>query len=144
MHCRQARYEYWHGISARKWDLICGEVVQRGRRVSLTFRKVKKDGVCRCAYPYQCDSQLATIPSPHQAHLREEGSAKVPGERVEGAGEGEAGGLVGKEREGGVPEVERVYVHQFYDAIASQFDRYVGPGLCANYQPVWPFSVLFK
>jgi alkylated DNA repair dioxygenase AlkB len=35
-----ARYEWLHGIPARKSDLCNGQRVQRGRRVSLTFRTV--------------------------------------------------------------------------------------------------------
>ncbi|QDV18660.1 2OG-Fe(II) oxygenase superfamily protein [Gimesia panareensis] len=38
-----ARYEWKHGIAARKSDLIEGERVPRSRRISLTFRLVKKD-----------------------------------------------------------------------------------------------------
>lgn len=35
-----ARYKWQHSIAARKSDMVAGERVQRGRRVSLTFRKV--------------------------------------------------------------------------------------------------------
>jgi len=35
-----ARYEWKHGIAARKTDRFQGEVYRRGRRISLTFRKV--------------------------------------------------------------------------------------------------------
>jgi alkylated DNA repair dioxygenase AlkB len=35
-----ARYEWHHGIPARKSDLRNGQRVQRQRRVSLTFRTV--------------------------------------------------------------------------------------------------------
>ncbi len=35
-----ARYQWLHGIPARKSDLCNGQRVQRGRRVSLTFRTV--------------------------------------------------------------------------------------------------------
>lgn len=37
-----ARYEWKHGIAARKSDLIDGKRVPRGRRISLTFRFVLK------------------------------------------------------------------------------------------------------
>jgi alkylated DNA repair dioxygenase AlkB len=36
----EARYEWKHGIPARKSDLIHGCKIERGRRVSITFRKV--------------------------------------------------------------------------------------------------------
>lgn len=38
-----ARYQWKHGIAARKSDLIDGKRVPRTRRISLTFRLVKKD-----------------------------------------------------------------------------------------------------
>jgi alkylated DNA repair dioxygenase AlkB len=38
-----ARYQWQHGIPARKSDLHNGQRVQRGRRVSLTFRTVQLD-----------------------------------------------------------------------------------------------------
>lgn len=37
---REARYEWKHGITARKSDIINGNRVKRKRRISLTFRKV--------------------------------------------------------------------------------------------------------
>ena len=36
----EARYAWLHGIAARKWDKWDGQERERGRRVSLTFRKV--------------------------------------------------------------------------------------------------------
>ena len=36
----KARYEWLHGIAARKWDEWDGQKYERQRRVSLTFRKV--------------------------------------------------------------------------------------------------------
>ena len=36
----EARYEWLHGIAARRWDEWDGEKHERQRRVSLTFRKV--------------------------------------------------------------------------------------------------------
>lgn len=35
-----ARYQWKHGIAARKTDKYQGQIIQRGRRVSLTFRNV--------------------------------------------------------------------------------------------------------
>lgn len=40
---KQARYEWKHGIAARKTDRYQGQVISRGRRISLTFRKVVLD-----------------------------------------------------------------------------------------------------
>ncbi len=36
----KSRYDWMHGIPARKSDVLHGEVIKRGRRVSVTFRKV--------------------------------------------------------------------------------------------------------
>jgi alkylated DNA repair dioxygenase AlkB len=36
----EARYQWTHGIAKRKSDQYEGRTVPRGRRVSLTFRKV--------------------------------------------------------------------------------------------------------
>lgn len=36
----EARYEWKHGIAARKTDVVEDQKVPRGRRVSLTFRTV--------------------------------------------------------------------------------------------------------
>ncbi len=36
----EARYDWKHGIAARKRDLIEGQIIERQRRVSLTLRKV--------------------------------------------------------------------------------------------------------
>lgn len=38
-----ARFQWEHGISNRKYDIINGEKILRNRRVSITFRKIKLD-----------------------------------------------------------------------------------------------------
>eukprot|EP01038_Epipyxis_sp_PR26KG_P008479 gene8479-11462_t len=40
----QARYDWSHGISLRKYDKVDGELIKRGRRVSLTFRQALRPG----------------------------------------------------------------------------------------------------
>jgi alkylated DNA repair dioxygenase AlkB len=37
----EARYEWLHGIKAKKNDIVYGKTKVRNRRLSLTFRKVK-------------------------------------------------------------------------------------------------------
>lgn len=39
----EARYLWTHGIAKRKTDIWNGEKIARGRRISLTFRKVVLD-----------------------------------------------------------------------------------------------------
>jgi alkylated DNA repair protein alkB homolog 8 len=61
----QSRYCWEHGIAARQTDIINGVPAPRGRRVSITFRKVNSAGSqCRCSYPKYCESQrgLAMLP----------------------------------------------------------------------------------
>jgi len=59
----EARYRWRHAILHRKTDKIDGELVKRQRRVSLTFRRVKRSP-CECIYPQYCDSQQQQ--HPHQ------------------------------------------------------------------------------
>lgn len=55
-----ARYQWTHRITCRKTDVVNGQLLRRGTRLSATFRKVlPPDFQCRCAWPEQCDSQLA-------------------------------------------------------------------------------------
>eukprot|EP01124_Arcella_intermedia_P004748 TRINITY_DN1271_c0_g2_i2.p1 TRINITY_DN1271_c0_g2~~TRINITY_DN1271_c0_g2_i2.p1 ORF type:complete len:577 (-),score=146.76 TRINITY_DN1271_c0_g2_i2:43-1677(-) len=56
---KEARFLWSHGIPARKTDLIDGALVERKKRVSLTFRKVRASP-CNCPYHAQCDSWLST------------------------------------------------------------------------------------
>ncbi len=42
--CGTARYEWQHGIPARKWDTLPGYRFRRKRRVSMTFRTVRLKG----------------------------------------------------------------------------------------------------
>lgn len=63
----ESRYAWAHGIAARKSDVFDGNVVERGRRLSLTFRRVLSMGSeCRCDWPACCESQstFAAIPAP--------------------------------------------------------------------------------
>ncbi|KAJ1476752.1 hypothetical protein T484DRAFT_1907362, partial [Baffinella frigidus] len=60
-----SRFQWTHGIPTRRHDRVDGEMRERSRRVSLTFRKVRRSRVCTCAFPAQCDSQEAVIPVAH-------------------------------------------------------------------------------
>merc|ERR1740121_1156935 len=58
----EARYAWQHGIAWRRTDCISDrEVIQRGRRISLTFRCARPPGAgggpCRCLWPAMCDGQ---------------------------------------------------------------------------------------
>ena len=51
------RYVWRHGIPKRKTDLVDGVVIQRQKRVSLTYRTVKAVRGCACPDPVLCDVQ---------------------------------------------------------------------------------------
>ncbi|CAK9143701.1 unnamed protein product [Ilex paraguariensis] len=53
----EARYAWHHYIPHHKVDVVKDSVIRRGsRRVSFTFRKVRKEP-CQCRFPQYCDSQ---------------------------------------------------------------------------------------
>lgn len=58
----ESRYLWMHGIASRKTDLLNGLLVERGRRISVTFRKVRIGQPCECSYFAQCDSMLFSSP----------------------------------------------------------------------------------
>eukprot|EP01080_Neovahlkampfia_damariscottae_P008247 gene8247-71_t len=53
---KECRYAWRHCIWYRKQDVINGKLVNRKRRISLTFRKVRGHP-CTCEFPEYCDSQ---------------------------------------------------------------------------------------
>ncbi|KAI9104597.1 hypothetical protein DFS34DRAFT_603777 [Phlyctochytrium arcticum] len=50
-----ARYDWEHGIRPRRTDIVDGRSVERGTRLSLTFRNVKSANDCKCGSIYTCD-----------------------------------------------------------------------------------------
>ena len=70
----EARYLWSHGIVPRKLDLVPTEegvtVRERGKRVSLTFRKVNLEKKCNCDYPAQCDYQRALVEPANSVQTR--------------------------------------------------------------------------
>lgn len=52
----EARYCWRHALHHRRTDKIDGELVKRQRRVSFTFRRVRRDP-CSCVFSKYCDSQ---------------------------------------------------------------------------------------
>ncbi|KAK4887269.1 hypothetical protein RN001_003540 [Aquatica leii] len=88
----ESRYNWTHGITPRKMDIIPTEtgltVEQRGIRVSFTFRKVLK-GECSCNYVNKCDSFLRANGREIQSHS--------------------------------AVKLEKSYVHDIYENIADHF-----------------------
>lgn len=62
----ESRYGWRHGIAARKSDrCISGELRERSRRVSLTFRNCMKK-VCECEFDALCDTKGADLARPRR------------------------------------------------------------------------------
>lgn len=53
----EGRYAWTHTIACRKIDRVDGSLFFRRRRISLTYRAVRKEGVCKCKWPIMCDGQ---------------------------------------------------------------------------------------
>ena len=60
----EARYAWRHGIASKRGDRVDGGWRPRGRRVSVTLRRVRTCSTCRCAWPLACDSQGAELQLP--------------------------------------------------------------------------------
>jgi hypothetical protein len=56
----EVRFVWEHSIALRKVDRVDDDLFFRRRRVSLTFRKIRKDE-CFCPYVNFCDSQKKKI-----------------------------------------------------------------------------------
>ena len=79
-----ARYAWWHSITARATDLVDGRVVPRGRRVSLTFRRVRLAPICACPFVEYCPTQLAEVDAKRQSGAVRDLETTVEREHVTG------------------------------------------------------------
>mmetsp|Transcript_36966 Transcript_36966/g.56627 ORF Transcript_36966/g.56627 Transcript_36966/m.56627 type:complete len:124 (+) Transcript_36966:888-1259(+) len=87
----EARYNWLHSIATRKVDKVfvndrdpslpdSDQVTKlkfRKRRISLTFRKVKTNGPCKCPWVKLCDSQNQTVAIEENLLSGEGGEAPV-------------------------------------------------------------------
>lgn len=103
----------------RKQDSVDGILQERGRRTSLTFRKVRKEP-CNCCYAAYVQSLLSAVcfASAHSCllallHLRRQCDSQLEGDKRPTP-----------------TEVEKRYVYEVYDAIAEHFSD-------TRYKP-WP------
>ena len=78
----EVRYNWLHSIAQRKIDKVGETLKFRGRRISLTFRKVKKTP-CECRWPGLCDSQNKSSAVTENMLGGEAGSAPVYKENKE-------------------------------------------------------------
>ena len=59
----EGRYDWEHSIADRKTDVVDDVVVRRSRRVSITFRKVRRGNpACVCMYERLCDTKALLRP----------------------------------------------------------------------------------
>ncbi|XP_057661994.1 alkylated DNA repair protein alkB homolog 8 [Diorhabda carinulata] len=88
----ESRYDWTHGITPRKFDIVPTEngftSLERGVRTSFTFRKVLQ-GSCTCNYKSKCDSYM-------------ENSREI--------------------KNNDASELEKEHVHKVYENIAEHFD----------------------
>ncbi|CAH0385937.1 unnamed protein product [Bemisia tabaci] len=93
----ESRYAWTHGITPRKTDILKNHegnltVCAREVRVSFTFRQLRREGPCMCQWPKFCDSQTPKTET-QVDRLTEDCASKL----------------------------EKIYVHQVYNEIASHF-----------------------
>jgi len=58
----EARFVWEHSIALRRIDRVANDIFFRRRRLSLTFRKIRKTD-CSCPYVNFCDSQKKKLTS---------------------------------------------------------------------------------
>lgn len=122
----EGRYSWFHSISTRKVDRVEGKLVYRRRRVSLTFRKVKRTP-CSCRWPIFCDSRgfnqadfkfsenigqngVQEQAKPSSTYKMNDLDRNIISEGIQSTrGDNKLGVL------------ERQYVHEVYDKIAPHF-----------------------
>jgi ubiquinone/menaquinone biosynthesis C-methylase UbiE len=142
----EARYAWAHSIPARKTDSINGVVTPRGRRVSATFRIIRRENrPCTCSWSHVCiDQRPSELFSPRllqddkaiSKNMKRNGNKSSAKEGQGGKGGG--GGIKAPKEPKGLaidpesialpvagqlstPSIESRHVHVLYDVIASHF-----------------------
>ena len=101
----ESRYAWCHGITSKKTDYVNGEILERTRRISVTFRQIRGFS-CDCAFPFCCDSQKAPLmPSRIAAAMEEQQHRQLSVDESSTAR----------------PRLEQDHVLGVYDSIASHF-----------------------
>lgn len=96
----ESRYDWTHGITPRMMDVVMTtsgnlSTQRRTKRTSLTFRKLRYDGMCNCKYPTLCNSQLKEKSCNNSKHIASDKAALL----------------------------EEINVHSVYDRIANHFSE---------------------
>jgi len=147
----EARYAWKHSIVSRRTDCINGVVIPRGRRVSATFRVIRRQNrPCACAWPHACvDQRPSELYSPRLSQETRQSSQnkkskprQVSQSKAHSCGNSVRNATnnsnkVPKEPRGiavdpdsialplvgqlSTPDIESRHVHALYDVIASHF-----------------------
>ena len=105
----EARNAHCHGITSKKADWVNGELLERQRRVSVTFRKIR-GYPCDCSFPFCCDSQKAPLmPS------------RIAAAAIEEQQQRQASTLAMDDDSNTRPRLEQDHVLSVYDSIAPHF-----------------------
>lgn len=97
----ESRYKWEHAICPRTFDVIDGKQVNRQRRLSITFRKIRS-GPCECPFPAYCDT------------------VGREGQEEDVSADGQVKGRDGEASLAPTP-LEQQYVHEFYETVAAHF-----------------------
>ena len=112
----EARYNWLHSIPTRKYDKVEGMIKSRRRRVSLTYRKLRKTPICSCKWPRMCDSQNKLVAVEENMLVGEGEEVKLDPNH--------------KSNEGKPTDIEQKHVYDVYEKIAPHFSK-------TRYKP-WP------
>lgn len=120
----ETRYGWYHSVPLRKVDRVDGKLKFRQRRISLTFRTVRKNKACECDFEYFCDSRGFSqdlVKIPNLMNKNEDGKGKVV------YNDEEEQKLIDQARESKEEEkptdMEKKYVYDVYEKIAPHFSH---------------------
>jgi alkylated DNA repair protein alkB family protein 8 len=118
----EGRYAWQHSIAQRKLDKVEDQLVFRRRRISLTFRRIKKTP-CKCAFPFYCDSQgydpVTMKKSQHKLAKDDEKARYVPASEEEQ----KMFDSFSQQELVTPSELEKKYVYEVYEKIAPHFSH---------------------
>lgn len=109
-----SRFVWEHGISRRKSDFDCRQLnrdTPRSRRLSVTYRSIRKAGECLCGDAYKCDSMKINKNANFKANFADNLTANLTAD------------LTSHKSPLHTPLVEKTHVHQIYNMIAPHFSK---------------------
>lgn len=116
----ESRYAWYHSIAERKVDRVDGDLVFRGRRVSLTFRAVNHENKCECNWPIFCDSR-GFVQGDFKLGKHIEELEKQ--DDLEDLKDEKLMKLIEESKSEEVTKIEKEYVEEVYEKIACHFSH---------------------